>query len=55
MMTELNDALRKLGQPEVEPDPRESSDPLTRIREAAKQWGLVTEPGTKETDNGNPE
>ena len=51
-MEQLNAELKRLGQPEVEPEPQESTDPLTRIREAAKQWGLET--GTKEeTDNGD--
>ena len=52
MMEQLNAELKRLGQPEVEPEPQESEDPLTRIRAAAERWGIET---PKEEDNGNTE
>ena len=51
MMEQLNEQLRKLKQPEVEPEPQESEDPLTRIKAAAERWGIT--PAPKEEDNGD--
>ena len=50
-MDELNAALRLLGQPEVEPEPQESTDSLTRIKAAAQRWGIEAAPKEPENDD----
>ena len=51
MMEQLNAELKRLGQPEVEPEPQESEDPLTRIKAAAQRWGIEAAPKEPENDD----
>ena len=53
MMTELNELLAKLKLPACEPQPEKSADPLQRIKELARSWGVPVDAGADQGESEN--